>query len=154
MIFSAQALAFTQERIMTEYEIASLYQNQGSQLGGVVMNYFTLVTAYLVAGYVAAHRINLTLSLLVTGLFTVGSAFFILVAYGVTLNLGSMAGEIRAIAQSERGLAWHRAAALPPSSWDAMLFVVLAMTVGGFIAAVCFFFYCRRQNASSSSDRE
>lgn len=43
---------------MTEYELISLLQTQINTIGVEIMDYFTVLTAFLVAGYVAAAPTN------------------------------------------------------------------------------------------------
>lgn len=135
---------------MTEYEMASLLQGFVNIIGALVMNYFSLVTAYLVAGYLVAHRLTLSMTVLVTTIFALSSVYFISNAFGACRNVGKLAGEMRAFAESGKGLAWHNAAAFPPSTFDALTYTTMAIMVAGFVAAVYFFFHCRRQNLKAT----
>lgn len=66
---------------MSEYEMLSVAQWHITNGMTGVLNMFTVLGAYLAAGYLAAHRISLVMAWFVTALFVAFSATAVFTVY-------------------------------------------------------------------------
>lgn len=62
---------------MSEYEIASLHVDTLMLLGASFTTYFSLVSAFLVVSYLAAHRLTRTMAAILIGLFVLWNLLMI-----------------------------------------------------------------------------
>lgn len=131
---------------MTEFEMASLGVTYINLLDAVLMNYFTILSAYLVAGYAASHRLSMPVALFVSLLFLVGALFFLIRAAGTTGLILAFMEKQRGFAKAEGGLEWTFAAASNTGGGEAMAFALVGLMVAGVLGSVYFFFYMRRYN--------
>jgi hypothetical protein len=139
-------VAFTEEPAMTEYELASLFAQISQTLNAQLSNYLTVVSLYLGAGYLVAHRLTLPSAITFTGIFLVMNLGLITVTIATVRGQMGVARQIHEFAEQGKGLQWHQGAAMP--SWvpaympmnSAILLTVIAL------GAVYFFFASRRHN--------
>jgi small-conductance mechanosensitive channel len=131
---------------MSEYDIVSLLQAQINTVGVEIMDYFTILTGYLVAGYVAAHRLTLSMALFVTAMFVLSALFFVANVMGSYAATSLLIGQLRTVAAQTPNLR----ATVPPqqSSVSVNVFadVALIMMLSGIVGGVYFFFQSRRRN--------
>ena len=85
---------------MSEYELASLLQTQINTIGAEIMDYFTILTAFLVAGYAAAHRLTRSMALFVIIMFVVSALFFVANVMGWSLDAAAKAEINRILAET------------------------------------------------------
>lgn len=135
---------------MTEYEMLSLVQGHVNLGGVILMNYFTMLTAYLVAGYLAAHRLTQSMSMFVTAAFVVSSAVFMYMLLRNGEALQAIFNEMHALAQAGKGLAWNPLASRPPNV-DVLCYAALAIMAAGQIGGIYFFFQCRTHNRQAAT---
>jgi hypothetical protein len=135
---------------MTEYEMLSVAQEYLANGMTDVLNTFTVLGAYLAAGYLAAHRISLMMAWFVTVLFVAFSAMGVFLLYGIGMQLQALMSQMHAEAVAGKVLLWHPIAHTVPNvlaSGYVMLFVMVAATAG----SVYFFFECRRRNMAAET---
>jgi hypothetical protein len=134
---------------MTEYEMASLVTDMQAALAAGSIELATIVSGFLVAGYVAAHRLSRLMIAIVLGVYTFwffGAAFILSRQF---ISLSGLVTEIHNFATAAKGLQWHAAAGEIPSEW---MMNSLGPVVSYFIfpimfaGSVVFFFHCRRVN--------
>jgi hypothetical protein len=135
---------------MTEYELISLLQTQINTIGVEIMDYFTVLTAFLVAGYVAAHRLTLSMSLFVTVMFVVSALFFVASVMGDYEVTKVMMGELRRLADTGTSFRWVHRAQQSPLAVDIISDVALFMMLCGILGGVYFFFQSRRHNRAAA----
>jgi hypothetical protein len=131
---------------MTEYELVSLLQTQINTIGVEIMDYFTILTAFLVAGYVASHRLTLSMALFVTVMFVVSALFFVASVMGDYEVTKVMMSELRRLADTGTGFRWVHRAQQSPLVADIISDVALMMMLSGILGGVYFFFQSRRHN--------
>jgi hypothetical protein len=136
---------------MTEYELASLNLDTLMLLGASFATYFSLVSAFLVASYLAAHRLTRTMTAILIGLFVLWSLLTVATMSAQLSSLSGLAKKMRAFAGEGKGLEWHRAANLPDAMIDWPRFMIVAILALAAIAAVYFFFHCRRVNRKAEA---
>lgn len=135
---------------MTEYEFLSLVQGHVNLGGVILMNYFSILTAYLVAGYLAAHRLTQSMALFVTAAFVTSCAIFMYMLMRNGEALQAIFNQMHALAQAGRGLAWNPLASRPPNV-DVLCYAALAVMAAGVIGGVYFFFQCRVHNRQAAT---
>ena len=131
---------------MTEYELVSLLQAQITTIGAEIMDYFTVLTAFLVAGYVAAHRLTLSMAIFVTVMFVVSALFFVVSVMGDYEVTKVMMGEVRRMAATGTAFQWVHRAQQSPLAAEIISNVALVMMLSGIVGGVYFFFQSRRHN--------
>ena len=131
---------------MSEYEMATFVTMQVNMLDGVLMNFFTILTAYLVAGFAASHRLSLPVALFVTILFVVVCAYltsrFALVGAQIT-NLVALEHEQLL---AGKGFAWSVGAKGSPEGGLVMLYGVVSVMAVAALGSIYMFFLMRRNH--------
>lgn len=131
---------------MTEFEMLSMTQAYHGNGMTAVMNFFSILTAYLVAGYLAGQRLSFSMSLFATAAFVVSSLNTIFLMYILGRQYQALLTEMHAFAQAGKGLAWSPIASGPaPNVWVAGV-AALAVMFSGLVGGVYFFYQCRRVN--------
>jgi hypothetical protein len=136
---------------MTEFEMAYLFNDMRIELDAQAQLFFTVSTAFLVASYIAAHRLTRSMTAIVIGLYVLASAGTIVNMYRQAWAIAGLADEIRKLAVAGKGLAWHPAASMAE---PALTFTGLPRAIIFSLAttaAVYFFFHCRRVNRKSET---
>ncbi len=131
---------------MTAYELASLHAQVGETINALLANWLAMLSLYLGAGYLVAHRMSLSSALAVNVI-----AISVLAGYAnevsrFTRTFVGVSAEIQKVAASHGGLEWHQAVHLPAFAiaWFPTFSFIMMMIV--IAAAVYFFFSSRRQN--------
>jgi hypothetical protein len=126
--------------MMSEYEMLSLLQTYLSNGMTIMANYFTIFTAYLVVGHLAAHRLAVSMSLFITAAFIVSSALSVLLMFRVGMGMSALFGHMHSVAVSGKALTWTQLSTGPaPDVWSAG-YAALAIMVGAVVGAIYFFF--------------
>lgn len=132
---------------MTEYEMAYLANELNGSISTSAGNAFSTVSAFLVAGYLAAHKLNRFMVLTVITVYTIWLSGAVLGIVRAQINVAGLIQQMHLMAEQGKGLQWHLASrVLPewfPSSQVGFVLVVFAAI---YIASVVFFFQCRRMN--------
>ena len=131
---------------MTEYELVSLLQTQINTIGAEIMDYFTILTAFLVAGYVAAHRLTRSMALFVIVMFTVSALFFVANVMGAYAATTLILRELARMAQTGSSLGGAMDVRRSPLPIDIVADVALTMMLGGIVGGIYFFLQSRRTN--------
>jgi|GEM_PF-3410677 len=131
---------------MTEYEM--LYMTQVFLGNGMtdMLNFFSVLTAYLVAGYLAAHRLSFSMSVFATAAFVVFSVNAIIVMVSIGRQLQALLDHMHLFAQAGKGLDWNPVVAGPPPNLWIAGTAALALMLVGVIGSIYFFYQCRRSN--------
>jgi len=133
---------------MSEYEMVSLTQEFVANGLTLLMNFFTVLVAYLAAGFLAGHRLSLATSLFVTALFVAFSANSLFLLYLMGNAFQALVTHMHDSAATGNVLAWHPFARQTPNAWlvGGVALVMMSLAVVG---AVYFFFEFRRQDGKS-----
>jgi hypothetical protein len=131
---------------MTEYEMAYLHAELTNSLIYQFSAFFTVLTAFLVASYLVAHKLTRTMTVIVVGMFLVLNAGVIMQNYRILQSLGGLTLQMHHMAQTGSGLMWHATANSPDWIPATMRGVGVTLYSMATIAAVYFFFHCRRVN--------
>ena len=91
---------------MTEFEMISTLQGYNNIGIAIVMNFFTVLTAYLAAGYLSAHTLTRGMAAFVTAMFVVLSMVFVLAASNNATATNHLLVEMVKFAKAGKGLAW------------------------------------------------
>jgi hypothetical protein len=134
---------------MTEFEMAYMFNDMFINLVTQVQFFFTVLTAFLVASYAAAHRLTRSMTVVAVGLFAVVSAGSILNIYRQSQAMSGLAETMKAAAASGKGLAWHPVADL--YDWQLRGVGGIAFFLLAVAAAVYFFFHCRHVNRKAEA---
>lgn len=139
---------------MTEYEMAHL-NNEYVNTGALLLSMqFSILSAFLVAAYVAAHRLTLVMSGFVVAAFVFSSIVLSMTMYRSIVDFIGLRHAMFVAAKEGKGLAWHSAAqfdmsavVFPAASPAVFPTIWMAMALG----AVFFFFHCRRVNLKAET---
>jgi hypothetical protein len=136
-----------QEMIMTEYEMASLANEYREIIGTASSMAFTTVSAFLVAGYLAAHKLNRFMIVTVVTIYTVWLGGAVATIVRTATNIDGLFQQMHLMAVQGKGLQWHWAAnTMTPWSFPVTLGATIFVFAVIYIASVVFFFQLRHQN--------
>ncbi len=131
---------------MTDYEVLSLFNEMAANTQGAFMNFVTILSAFLIAGFLAAHKLSKTMTIIVIALFTVAALQEGAVMIFHWIGQAGLMVDMR----SREALSWHGATRggrwLGPIFTTTFVFIV----VGGYIGALVFFFHQQRTGLKSS----
>lgn len=131
---------------MTEYEMASLANDLLGTASGMATTYFTVVSGFIAASFVAAHRLSRSMVVIVVALFAIWAMSTIGQAGTVMRSYYGLLAQIRDQSSPSGTFGWYAIEVMP--RWFNELrptsFVVIMYLVG--LAAIYFFFHCRRVN--------
>lgn len=137
---------------MTEYEMASLANDYRNIIGTTAGMAFTTVSAFLVAGYLAAHKLNRFMTATVITVYTLwlGGAVTNMVLTG--MNLDGLRQQMHLMAAQGQGLQWHLVANAY-SQWASAVAIGVTLFLFGVVyaASVVFFFQSARQNSKAEA---
>ena len=137
---------------MTEFEMAYLANDMGGTLTTALTTSFTITSAFLVAGYYAAHRLSGLMIAIILPIYTWINLSFSFFVYRLTVNLNGLYGKMHDYAASGQGLEWHSVANLPPQWFrDAVPTFSVLISLIVFAATIVFFFQCRRVNRAAET---
>ncbi|MGH8597426.1 MAG: hypothetical protein ACREXT_12280 [Gammaproteobacteria bacterium] len=135
---------------MTEFETAYLANELLNTATNLTTTYFSIASAFIVGAYVAAHRLSRTMVVIVVGLFVLWSFSLISQAGFVTSNYYRLVVRIRATT-SEEMFAWYAPQVAPSWYVDSRPLTIWLSLIVVSIAAVVFFFHCRRINRKAET---
>lgn len=125
---------------MTDYEILSLFSEFGANTQTVFMNYVTVLSAFLIAGFLVADRLSKTMTIVLVALFSV-------VAFqqgtALLLHWGDQVG-LMADIRGREALGWHGSARVGPLIGALFNITYFVAVIGGYVGALVFFFSRRR----------
>ncbi len=131
---------------MTEFEMAYLQNDMLVALANGTQFFFTLLSAFLAASYVGAHRLTRPMVVVVIGLFVLTAFSSILAQFRQMESLAGLAEQIRAFAAAGKGLQWSAVTKIPAWWVESLRYIAAAVFLIAVIASVFFFFHCRRVN--------
>jgi hypothetical protein len=136
---------------MTEFEMAYLQNDMLIGLGSGASYFFAMLTAFVVASYLVAHRLTKEMAAIVVGIFIVASCGSIVTMYRVMDSLAGLGREMKAFAGAGKGLAWHGITRTPEWGLESARYLGSALFIVATIAAVYFFFHSRRVNRKAEA---
>ena len=135
---------------MTDYELASLFGEYLSILQDQYINYATVLFAFLLVGYFAAHKLKPVVVTIVVVLFSAYALDSMIAILLVNSDLSDLTALMHErISNGSEDLAFH-AGARGDLDVQMAFFRPLRIfaLVGGYVGAVFFFFYQRKVGAS------
>ena len=137
---------------MTEYELLSAAQGQTNILLINLTAMFSIMTAYLAVGFLAAHRISLAMALFVTALFLLWCLTSLMLGLGTTLVGFNITAEMRAQAHAGRAFLWWPGLARETGGFGYFAaYTAFVVVVAANLGAVYFFFECRWRNMKADA---
>jgi uncharacterized membrane protein YesL len=136
---------------MTEFEMAYLANDMMMALGTSTSILFTMLSAFLVASYVAAHRLTKPMAAIVVSIFVIFCFYTIATMFRQLESMAGLAGKMRAFAEAGKGLEWHAVSHVNPNWITTTRFVGVSILLLAMIASVYFFFHCRSVNQKAES---
>jgi hypothetical protein len=131
---------------MTEYEMASLWLETIGLMQTTVSNFFAVLSAFMIASFVAAHRLTSTMTIIAISLFVLYMAIGLFTLSRELLAFFGLVLEMQKVAEAGSGLVWHAVAKTPAPVLTLALAVAILVYVIATGAAIYFFFHCRRVN--------
>lgn len=136
---------------MTAYELASLHSQISDNLNAQLTNWLAILSVYLGAGFLIAHRLTLLSAVAVSGIFVLLLGSYANVMFRSLRGLMGLVLQIRKFAEQGAGLEWHEALLMPAFSIDMFPIASLIMMWLGIIGAIYFFFSSRHQNLKTAT---
>lgn len=139
---------------MSEYELASLHTQMFGLIFSANVALFGVVSAFMVASFLAAQRLNRTMAFLAVFLFALYASGALIANGAVGENFMRLSKYMHDYAASGRGLSWHvtsQARSLELRQ------IAYAFTMGSMVLshlAAIFFFYCRHVNGKLAKASE
>jgi len=131
---------------MTDYELVSLVTNSIMNTANMFMHLFAIVSAYVLAGYVFAHRISTRMYRLVNFLFVTVFMVMSSTTFASLLHVRSLNRQVR----MRDDLSWNVVTWMPSSLETVLVFllpVILLIVLAGALA----FFHSSRKHAAETS---
>jgi hypothetical protein len=136
-----------QETIMTEFELSTLIQGQVNSVLSSYYYFYSILSAFVIVSYLAAHRLSAAMAFLMTGLFALNQ-FYLLSVIGSQLQaLGAMIAEMGRLSNAG-GFRWLGPISTPGS---ANIYAPLIILLVSLLASIYFFFHCRRANGKAEA---
>jgi hypothetical protein len=130
---------------MTDYELANLLVIQVQTMFEVLTTYITIVSGFLVVGYLVAHKLNRSMVAVLVVLFSMASLGC---AVGMRSNVAGVSNTGRhlgeAIAAGTAHFGWRFSGARSPAIASTMPLMMQSIFVVAYIGALVFFFHQRR----------
>lgn len=128
---------------MSEYEMTYLIGETAANTQAMLMNIFSIVSAYLVVAYLAAHKLTKIMVTFVNGLF-----ISMMLVFSIQLErhvgvLNSLVKEAQSMAISGDGLEWHPSIETPLEVFGWLPLFVTMLCLVAMIGALAFFFHAR-----------
>lgn len=140
---------------MSEYELASLHTQMLGLIFSAIVAQFGVLSAFMVASFLAAHRLSRTMAIIAILLFVTYFVGSIIPILATTVSFLSLSDYMRAYAASGRGLSWHLTAR--PVSLElrniSFGFTLVSLFLA-HLAAIIFFFHCRHVNGKLAKASE
>jgi hypothetical protein len=144
-----------EKKIMTEFEMASLLNDEMGVAGNQFMNWISMVTAFVAIGYLISHRLS---PWMITATVLVYSYIYIGMVRPMFLMIGDIQGLLRkmeSLAATGSGFEWHsvKSGALPAQwLWDVEGYVNVAAFALVYLATIVFFLQIRRMNRKAEAE--
>lgn len=136
---------------MSEAELYSAFHDALGAASSTMFGYVSLMSGFLIMSYLAANRLPAMLAALVVALFTIFSALSI---FQIFLSRNdAQAIYAYMFEQKQSGnldLVWF--GSNPPWVTTVNQYLVIAVTIGGFIGCIAYFFY-QRSHARPDFDK-
>ena len=132
---------------MSEYEIVSLFHQVITGVNASMTNFLTVLFAMLVAGYLAAHRLDRISSIIVVviySLFTLGMTNEIYLGYRDFAAIGQEMVRVGRLPGSSIG--WHPNVAEGAEGMSLLPRIILVIMLGAYAASIWFFFRARHMH--------
>jgi len=136
---------------MTEFEMASLHAELIGLLATQFMGYFTVLSAFMVASYLAAHRLTATMAVIGVGSFGLFCLATMFTASRTLASVQGLSNQMRKFAEAESGLAWHGIAQTPQAVQEFTVSVAMSVLIVSAASGAYFFFHCRRVNRQAQT---
>jgi len=127
---------------MSEAELYGAFHDALGAASSIMFGYVSLMSGFLIISYLAAHRLPAILAALVVTLFSLVSALLI---FQIFLNRKDVQAINAYMFEQKRSgnldLVWF--GTNPPWAVTVNQYLVIAVTIGGFIGCIAYFFYQR-----------
>jgi hypothetical protein len=131
---------------VTEFEMVTVFNDMQLAIVAQLSLYASIMSGFLIMSFLAAHRLSRAMVVIAISLFSWLWYVLLMLSYREMAGFSGLMGEMRKFKDAGRGLHWHAAAYTPtfllniiPTSWIVFQLIF-------FVAAVGFFFHCRREN--------
>ena len=131
---------------MSEFEMAYLQNDMMLALGSATQFFFGMLSAFLVASYIAAHKLTRPMMIVVVCLFVAAALSSIGAIYRQMESLAGLVAQVKAFAVAGNGLQWHMATQVPQWWIESIRYVAVLLFLAAMVGSVYFFFHCRRVN--------
>ena len=128
---------------MTDYEMFYVFQENLNLIFTILMNYISIVFAFLVVGYLVSARLNTSMISIIIGLFTLVSFVMTFALNRTAQTILDIGEEIRnAVHNGTSSLGWHNITD-PEILIQGPMITFTSIMILAYIGAVIFFFHQR-----------
>ena len=145
--FAASLKQQIEDAAMTDYEMVSLFVETNEALQSAFTNYVAVLSAFLIAGYLIADKLETRMVAIVITLFTMVVLQQGNVVIGFGHDSASLLGQISAQAtEPSSSIGWHGGATELGAGLGAVImrFSGVAVLIISYIGGLIFFFHQRR----------
>ena len=135
---------------MTAYELASLHAQLGQTINAQLANWLAILSIYLGAGYLFAHRMALWSAIAATFMAALTLTSFALTISRTLSSLVGVSAEIQKLAHNGGGLEWHEATRMT-AFWIAWFPTNSLILMTAFVVISVYFFFSTRHQALKSA---
>ena len=130
---------------MSDYEMVSIFHENLSLIFTVLMSYVSIVSAYLVVGYLVSAKLQPVMVSIITSLFTLFSITLTFIMNRLASTFVGIGQEMRrAASDSTSSLGWHNVTSEPEFLSAGAMFAFTALLILTYLGALVFFFHQRR----------
>ena len=135
---------------MTDYELVSVFQENLNLIFTILMSYVSIVSAFLVVGYLVAAKLKPSMVGIITGLFTLISFTMIFVMNRVAQTFVAVGNEMRKVTNDgASSLGWHNITHEAEFLSGGIMFAFTSILILTYFGALIFFFHQRREGLSA-----
>ncbi|MEQ1756519.1 MAG: hypothetical protein ABL973_20555 [Micropepsaceae bacterium] len=139
---------------MTEYELGYLLNEYQNSFQAQLMNVFSILSAFAIVSFLAAHRLSRTMVTVSMALFTFWLWMEIWGMLGRTRQILTLRTHIQQVFRESGKMSWHisnQTSITPAWLTENLPTIFLSVAVFCYVAALFFFFHCRRLNLKAET---
>ena len=131
---------------MSDFEIATLFVDYFTAVQSRLIDYVSVIAAFVIAGYILAAKLRLGMALILAAIFSAYSIDSILVIFHINNDLSGLQQIMASrVATGDSDLVFHSGAREVAGSGGGIFGTLrLFAAIGAYLGAVVFFFYQRR----------
>jgi len=130
---------------MTDYEMIYTFNDYLNLVFTVLMGYVSIVSAFLIVGYLISSKLDSKMTSIVVGLYTIITIPMVFICQRLTDTFVSIVKEIRkAVNDGASSLGWHNITTEPEFLAQTIIIIIPIVMILAYMASLIFYFHQRR----------